>query len=50
MVLLGGLTYVLSLIMPLGAALLIVAALLLAGAVLTCRWLSRKGAALFESL
>jgi hypothetical protein len=50
MVLLGGLPFVLSLLLPLGWALLIVAALLLAGAVLTCRWLSRKGAALFESL
>ena len=50
MVLLGGLTFVLSLIVPLGWALLTVTALLLAGAALTCRWLSRRGAAIYESL
>ena len=50
MVLLGGITFFLSILMPLGAALLIVTALLLAAAALTCRWLSRRGAAIFESL
>lgn len=50
MVLLGGITFFLSILMPLGAALLIVTALLLAAAALTCRWLSRRGAAIYESL
>ncbi|MBO7668702.1 MAG: hypothetical protein J6T26_09600, partial [Firmicutes bacterium] len=50
MVLLAGITFVLCFVMPLGAALLIVSLLLLAAAALTCRWLSRKGAAIYESL
>ena len=50
MVLLAGITFVLCFVMPLGAALLVVSLLLLAAAALTCRWLSRKGAAIYESL